>query len=173
MARLGLLYSLRFLKTYTAPWSKSLVIVSVLATFLCLGISFGILPHTRGINVGFVSWMGWLPAALVLVCALFAIRGYAVTPDAVLVRRLFWTTRLPRAGLQSATFDPQAMRGSLRTFGNGGFFSITGFYWNKTLRTYRAFVTDPRHIVVLRYERRTVVVSPGDPEAFVRSLAAR
>jgi hypothetical protein len=107
----------------------------------------------------------------VLVCALFAIRGYAVTPDAVLVRRLFWTTRLPRAGLQSATFDPQAMRGSLRTFGNGGFFSITGFYWSKTLRTYRAFVTDPRQAVVLRYERRTVVVSPGDPEAFVRELA--
>ena len=80
-------------------------------------------------------------------------------------------TRMPRAGLQSATFDPQAMRGSLRTFGNGGFFSITGFYWNKTLRTYRAFVTDPRHAVVLRYERRMVVVSPGDPEAFVRELA--
>lgn len=172
MARIGLLHSLRYMKTYTAPWSKSRVIVSVLVTGLCLGISFGILPHLRGINVGPVRTLGWLPAALVPVCALFAIRSYAVTPDAVLVRRLFWTTRIPRAGLQSATFDPQAMRGSLRTFGNGGFFSITGFYWNKTLRTYRVFVTDPRHAVVLRYERRTVVVSPGDPEAFVRELAS-
>jgi hypothetical protein len=131
------------MKTDTALWSKSLVIMSALATGLCLGISFGILSHMRGINVGPVRTLGWLPAALLPVCALFAIRGYTVTPDAILVRRLFGTTRLPRAGLQSATFDQQTMRGSLRTFGNGGFFSITGFYWNKTLRTYRAFVADP------------------------------
>ena len=65
MARIGLLHSLRYMKTYTAPWSKSRVIVSVLVTGLCLGISFGILPHLRGINVGPVRTLGWLPAALV------------------------------------------------------------------------------------------------------------
>jgi hypothetical protein len=110
MARIRLLHSLRFLKPYTAPWSKLFVIVSVLATGLCRGLSFEILSQTRGINVGPVRTLGWPPAALVLVSAWFAIRGCAVTPDAVLVRRWFWTTRLPRAGLQPVTFAPQAMR---------------------------------------------------------------
>jgi hypothetical protein len=58
----------------------------------------------------------------------------------------------------------------MRTCGNGGFYSITGFYWSKPLGAYRAYVTDPRRSVVLRYEKRTVVVSPDAPEDFVREL---
>lgn len=170
MARDGLLHKVKMMKAFTAPWSKSLIVMSSLATLLCLGITFGLLPHTRGINAGPLRWVDLLPAAMVPTCALFAIRGYVITPDAILVRRLLWATRLPRAGLQSASFEPDAMRRSLRTCGNGGFFSFTGFYWNKTMRSYRAFVTDPRRAVVLRYERRTIVVSPGEPEEFVREL---
>jgi len=62
------------------------------------------------------------------------------------------------------------MRGSIRTFGNGGLFSFTGFYRNRLLGAYRAFVTDPRQAVVLRFPKRNVVVSPGAPEEFVRDL---
>jgi hypothetical protein len=49
-------------------------------------------------------------------------------------------------------------------------FSFTGLFRNRTLGMYRAFVTDPRRAVVLRLPRRTVVVSPADPEAFVREV---
>ena len=62
------------------------------------------------------------------------------------------------------------MTRSLRTCGNGGFCSYTGWYWSQSLGTHRAFVTDPARTVVLRYARRTVVVSPGDPEAFTHAL---
>jgi len=55
------------------------------------------------------------------------------------------------------------MRGSIRTSGNGGAFSFTGFYHNKRLRSYRAYVTAPRRTVVLRYADRRVVLSPGAP----------
>jgi len=109
---------------------------------------------------------------MVVGCALFAVRGYTVTPGALLVHRLIWTTRLPLAGLQSAQFQPNAMRWSIRTFGNGGFFSITGFYWNKLLGAYRAFATNGRQTVVLRFSRRTVVVSPSSPEEFAHELGA-
>ncbi len=51
--------------------------------------------------------------------------------------------------------------------GNGGLFSFTGFFRNKALGTYRAFVTDPRKTVVLHFPRRTVVISPGSPKEFV------
>ena len=115
-------------------------------------------------------WLRWLLLALVIGCALFTVRGYTITPDAILVHRLLWATRLPRTGLRSAEFVPGIMNKSLRTFGNGGFFSFTGFYWSKTLKSYRAYVTDLRRTVVMRYERRTIVVSPDSPEDFVREL---
>jgi hypothetical protein len=155
------------MKHYRAPWSKSLIVISSLATALCLGIALGMVWNGRGI----FPWLALLPLAIVICSAPFAIRGYSVTSDAILVHRLFWTTRLPLVGLQSAQFDPSAMRGSIRTFGNGGLFSFTGFFRNKLLGAYRAFVTDPRRTVVLHYSKRTVVVSPATPEEFVRELA--
>jgi hypothetical protein len=155
------------MKRFKAPWCISLIFVSVLATVLCVGITMSTQPWAAKHDHG---WLAWLPLALVFGCALFTIRGYTITPDAILVHRLFWATRLPRAALQSARVDPQAMRWSIRTFGNGGFFSATGFYWNKSLGSYRAFVMDPRRAVVLKFAQRTIVVSPDAPEEFVREL---
>ena len=161
------------MKHYKAPWCTALIVVSILATLLCLGIAFGtpLLPRPKhGGEVG--MWLRWLPLAMAPICALFTIRGYSITPDAILVHRLFWSTRLPRAGLESAVFDPKAMCKSIRTCGNGGFYSITGWYWSKTLKSYRAYVTDPRRAVALRYDRRRIVLSPGDPEDFIHELMA-
>lgn len=145
--------------------------MSVLATALCGGVAISscYLPGPVDGN-----WLGtvlrWLPLFLIPGCALFVVRGYTITPDAILIQRLFWATRLPRAGLLSAVAEPKAMCKSIRTCGNGGFFSFTGWYWSKSLKSYHAYVTDLNRTVVLRYERRTVVVSPDDPGGFVRAL---
>lgn len=153
------------MKHYAAHWGTALVVVSSLTTILCLGCALFVLKNG---GMGYLISLSIL--ALVIGCALFGIRGYTITPEAILVHRLFWTTRLPRTGLQSAVFEPDVMRSSIRTFGNGGFFSFSGFYRNKTLGTYRAFVTDLHQTVVLRYGQRTVVVSPAFPEEFVHDL---
>jgi len=114
----------------------------------------------------------WLLPAVVIGAIPFVILGYQITDDAILIRRLFWTTNLSRSGLKSAEVMPEAMKGSLRLFGNGGGFSFAGFYWNKTLGNYRAFVTNPKRPVVLRYSFKTIVVSPDNPEDFVKELSA-
>ena len=150
------------MKTYKAAWGTPLMIVSLLVTILFARIAYDAFVQGRAL-----FGMPWL--ACLISCALFAIRGYTVTPDAILIHRLFWATRLPLAGLQSANFEPRAMRWSIRC-GNGGVFSITGFYWSKRLGVYRAFVTDLRQTVVMRYTGRTVVVSPSSPEEFVQEL---
>ena len=156
------------MKTYTAPWSMSLIAVSSLATILCLGVAISAIWRSHAV----LSWAALVPLAIILGGILFTIRGYTVAPDAILVHRLFWTTRLPLAGLQSAEFEPDAMRRSIRTFGNGGLFSFSGFYRSTALGTYRAFVTDPHRTVVLHFPTRTVVVSPSAPEEFVQDIGA-
>jgi len=154
------------MKHYPAPWDKTLILMSVFATVVCLAGAFTIFKYG-----GQPREVGWLIVALIPGSALFTVRGYTITPEAILMQRLLWATRLPRAGLQSVEFVPDAMRRSIRTCGNGGFFSFTGFYRNKTLGAYRAYVTDRHQTVVLRYPERTVVVSPASPEEFARELA--
>lgn len=112
-----------------------------------------------------------LPLLILPGAALFIIRGYEIEPNVLAIRRLLWTTRLSLSGLQSATAEPNAMRGSLRLCGNGGLFSITGWYRNRALGNYRAFVTHLKKTVVLRFANRTVVVSPEKPEQFAAEIS--
>ena len=150
---------------YRAPWGKALrgssAALVVLAVAYPVGMSY--LP-------GAPWWLPWLLPLIVAGCLPFVVRGYEITGDSILIRRLFWTTRLDRSGLTSAEVRPRAMRGSLRTCGNGGGFSFTGWYWSKSLGAFRAFVTDLDRTVVLRFGKRTVVVSPDAPPDFVAAL---
>lgn len=154
------------MKHYKAPWGTSLTVISVLVTLLCVGIAIFMLR----LDGGALPWLAVLPLAIVAGSAPFAIRGYTIDADAIRIRRLFWENRLPRAGLESARFEPGATRRSLRICGNGGLFSFSGLFYKKGLGAYRAFVTDPGRTVVLRYASRRVVVSPDAPEQFVEEL---
>lgn len=153
--------------TFNAPWGRTLRWMSSFSVVLLLGIFIAIWvldksPASRSAL--------WLLPALLIVTALFVIRGYTIEPTELLIRRLLWHTRLPLAGLQSAAFQPKAMQGSLRLFGNGGMFAFTGWYRNRALGTYRAFVTDLNNTVVLKFEKRTIVISPENPEKFVAEI---
>jgi hypothetical protein len=155
-------------KVHAAPWGAALRWSSLGLVALTALVSFGLAWLPGALKQSIAAWL--LPL-LLLGCLPFVVRSYEITGDELLICRLFWTTRLPLAGLRSAEAMPRAMSCSLRTCGNGGGFSFTGWYWNKPLGHYRAFVTDLNRTVVLRFEKRTVVVSPAEPEDFVRQLA--
>ena len=159
------------MKHYEAPWSTSLIVMSVLTTVICLGVAAGAWWEAQvGHHPAPLRWVAVLPLVALFGCALCTIRGYSISSDSILVHRLLSSTVLPRAGLESAQVEPDAMRWSLRTCGNGGAFSFSGFYYNQRLHSYRAYVTDPHRTVVLRYANRRVVFSPATPEDFVDDL---
>jgi len=153
------------LNTYKAPWGKTLRWMSAFTAVIITAVAVLTLFKTKPEPVG------WLVALILPAAALFIVRSYAIEPNVLAIRRLLWTTRLPLAGLQSAEVSPNVMRGSLRLFGNGGMFSITGLFRNRALGNYRAFVTDLTKTVVLRFPKRTVVVSPENPERFVADIS--
>jgi hypothetical protein len=157
---------------FSAPWSRGLLATSLAATALFFGVAaFGYLQP------GLPAWARWtlttLPLLTLVGAALWTVRGYVLEPGVLRVRRLLWDTCLPLDGLESARWDPEATRGSLRLFGNGGLYSYHGWFWNRRLGRYRLYATDPKRAVVLRFARRTIVVSPGEPADFVRALPTR
>ncbi len=154
------------MRRYDAPWGRLTIVVTTVVVILCAVVAAGTWFRARGP----ARWYGALPVAILAGTALFAVRGYVLTRDAILVRRPLWTTRLPLKDLQSAKFEAGAMRGSIRTFGNGGLFAFTGHFRSRTLGRYRAYVTDLQRTVVLRFPSSTVVLSPSMPEEFVEAL---
>jgi len=157
---------------FDARWSKSLIVASTFATLVCLGAAFALwtLPADPAFE-RFRFWLGVLPLTIIFICALFVVRGYSITHDALLIDRLFWTTRVSLEGLQAVQFDPAATHRSIRTLGNGGFFSFTGYFRNKQLGAYRAFMTDRRRAVVLRFRSGVIVISPDRPDDFVNTIS--
>ena len=146
---------------FRAPWGIRLKLATgaLLALFVFVSATTGP-PAT------------WILLAVVVIAATFAVRGYSVVDDKLLVHRLGWSTTFDLAELEAAEYSPGATMGSIRTFGIGGLFGFIGRFRNSMLGNYRAYATDSDHTVVLRFRDATVVVTPDDPVGFVAALDA-
>lgn len=156
---------------FGAPWGTMLKVMSTFGTVVLLAVPVAVLISMKQ---GKEAWVGVaIPAGclvVLLLSLLFTVRNYTVSGSMLLVRRLLWSTRVDLSGLRSARVESNAMRGSIRTFGNGGLFSFSGRYRSRTLGSFRAFVTDLSGCVVLELDSGKVVVSPDNPEFFVALL---
>lgn len=152
---------------FRAPWSKMLRVATVFAVVILAVVFIAVLSIAN--EAPRLAWLGLLALPLLVLAGslLCMVRGYVLSEHAIIVKRLGWTTHLPLAGLQSVSGDAEIMRRSLRIFGNGGLFSFTGEFWNRRLGRYRALATDPSRAVVLRYPKRTIVITPHDPQHFI------
>jgi hypothetical protein len=160
-----------------APWPTSLKVTSWIATAVLAVATYVLIEAIpRGTPAPFAETFGkfvaFVPLLIAVIAALFVVTAYEVDGTELLVRRLLWSTRVTLAGLTRAWHDPAALKGSIRLFGNGGLYSVTGLFQSRRLGRYRAFVTDPARAVVLKLPKRAVVISPADPEAFLQLLAA-
>ncbi|HQR45471.1 MAG TPA: PH domain-containing protein [Thermoanaerobaculia bacterium] len=158
-----------------APWSTALKVVSALGTAVLLGVGTMIYRTVpRGSRVPFAETFGTLltavPLLILVLSLLYVVTGYRLDTAGLEVQRLLWTTRVGLEGLERAWHDPEATCRSIRIWGNGGLYSVSGWFRNAGLGRYRAFVTDPRKAVVLRSPTRVVVLSPADPDLFLSSL---
>jgi len=157
-----------------APWSRALKTMSVLGTIVLCGVSYAAyyaIPLPSGFTHDFGLGVASIPLAVLAACAWFVVRSYTLEGDALLVQRLATSTRIPLAGLTRAWRDENPCKGSIRVFGNGGLYSFSGWFYSKRLGRYRLLATDFRNAVVLRFEKRVIVVSPAAPGAFIEHLS--
>jgi hypothetical protein len=158
---------------FRAPWSTALKVVSGLGTLLLTGVAAALVGSDppEGTPRAVTTAIAALLVAVVAVAALLSVRGYVLTPGALLVERLFWRTSLPLHDIRSARRAPELLRRSVRMFGNGGLFSFSGLFAGSRVGRYRAFATDPRRAVLLEFPDRKVLVTPESPSAFLEALS--
>ncbi len=152
---------------YGAPWGRRLRLTTAFS--LALLLLMPVLGLATGPRQFWIWRLAMVGAPLLgIVGALpFMVRGYTLTSRSLVVHRLGFDTTLALDGLRSVRGVADEAGGGLRLFGNGGLFSITGWFWNRRLGRYRAFATDPGRAVLLEFAHRKVLVTPHDPQAFI------
>lgn len=162
---------------FGAPWSTSvktitILVIATLGFVVIVGISL-LEDVGSGSSILIVLSTIVMPVLTLIASAIWMIRGYVIVGETLQVRRLGWQSKLDLKELESAEADPEAMDKSLRTFGIGGLFCFYGRFRNKKLGAYRAYATDPKRSVVLKFQSQTVVVSPDRPDDFVDCIKDR
>lgn len=152
---------------FQAPWGKAVRFGTALGiVVLAAVLAAGLLTGPRHLWIWRLAMIG-MPLVVMTSALPFMVRGYTLTSRSLVVHRLGFDTTLPLDDLRGVRGVADELRGSLRLFGNGGLFSITGWFWNRRLGRYRAFATDPDRAVLLEFARRKVLVTPHDPQAFI------
>lgn len=158
---------------YSAPWSTSLKVSSLLGTIVLGGVSYAAyrsIPTSAGFTHQFGLGVALIPLIVLWLSILFIVRGYTVDSSGLSVKRLLTATRIPLMELRRVWADANVCKGSVRVFGNGGLFSFSGWFYSRRLGRYRLFATDFRNAVVLRFPDRAVVISPETPGALIEHL---
>jgi hypothetical protein len=152
---------------FAAPWSRGLRSISCVAVMVLLAATAaGVYAWSRMGAVASLLAIA-LPPIILFIAALCMVRGYVLTDEEIVVKRLGWANRFALADLRSVHGDNEAMANSLRLFGNAGLLSYSGFFWSRKTGRYRAFATDPSRAVVLTYPRRKILLTPDDPQRFI------
>lgn len=125
-------------------------------------------------GVSFQIFLILFPLVLLGSSALFIIRGYEITAEHIEIARVIGRAKYALDNIDTIEFEPKSTALSIRTMGNGGLYSISGFFRNKQLGAYRAYVTDSANTVVIRRKKGSpIVISPGEPIDFVDEVTRR
>jgi hypothetical protein len=112
------------------------------------------------------------PIIVFMVVALFAPRAFVVRSDAIVVKRVGWDVVIPRAEIREIRrLEPAEARLAWRLFGSGGFLGFYGWYENRTLGDFWAYVgNDQDSVLITRMNGDKIVISPWPPDAFLKAV---
>jgi len=139
--------------------------------FLLIGMTF--LISAALIALAFIGGIFSVIMAIVFISfgVFFGVYGYSLQPQELRIIRLGWSKDIPYNDIVNIEYSPDAMMGSLRKFGIGGFFSYYGMFKNRVLGDYKAYATHRKNTVVITIKSgKKIVVTPSDPERFVEEL---
>ena len=121
------------------------------------------LPDDMALAGRLAIWL--IPLLLLGTCALFTVRGYELVDDEMHVQRLLWRTRIPLRTLTDAEWRHGSFGWAIRTCGNGGLYSFTGWYYQKSIGSFRALGTRTIDAVILKFrDCNPIVITPNDPD---------
>lgn len=158
---------------FNASWERRLSIISSLATLVLVLVVLESIAKASRFDSGMIALRIGLVIIVGITSVLFFIRGYSITTDAVQILHLGWATSLKIKDITEVEKVPLGARGGIGLFGIWGLYSFTGIARNSTYGIHRRYLTNRLHSVALKFGRKTIMVSPDNPEEFIKEVKAR
>jgi hypothetical protein len=156
---------------FSVNYGTTVRLTTLIVGLLLLGmVIYGVAKYRNGLP--FLIGMVVFPLCTLVTCALFTVQAYEIKDGALYVVRPIGTL-LVTDNVQSAQSDDEAMDGATRTWGNGGLFSISGWFNLPRYGKARLWVTDTSKLVVVKGPEVTAVVSPSRRDEFLQALGGR
>jgi Bacterial PH domain len=156
---------------FAAPWSKALKNTSIFATLILVFAAGTTIASTAKVLPPLVFGLTCLLfPAILLICIPYGVRGYTLRGQTLILHRIGWSHSVDLSTLSSVAFDPSAVKGAIKAAGNGGLFSISGFFNSPALGMFRAAATDMSLAVVLKFPKWTLVITPERPDEFENAV---
>ncbi len=148
---------------FSVTYDRTTKIVTAAACALLLAVTLSV-QHL------FVGFLSILTVALAFA---YSPRGYTVSQQAIIVRRLIGDVRFPLESLREAR---RATRddfcGTIRLWGSGGMFGYYGLFRTSKLGKCRWYVTNRGNTVVVSTAAKTALFSPDDVDGFLAAIQA-
>jgi hypothetical protein len=99
----------------------------------------------------------------------FSTKYYQLTPDAVIIRRLFGNVKIKRSEITSIEIvEKENMGWIMRTFGVGGLFGYWGRFSSSKLGSMTWYATRKNKIVLItKINNKKIVITPDEAEQFI------
>jgi hypothetical protein len=101
---------------------------------------------------------------------MYRILRYELSDTELIIVRPYKSVHIPLNTISGIIkLEKTDLLGTIRTFGNGGFFGYTGYYWKKSLGTMIFYLTQRKNLILIETIAKTgkakggkIVISPDD-----------
>lgn len=160
---------------FPASWSAmtwlvtlAVILVAVVATGAVLTKAERVAPDNDPARLR-LTIAGLIVPMILMVCVAFAPLGYTVDDVGIVVNRLGPNVYiLYRDIAEIRTLSRRDLGFCIRLCGSGGFFGSYGRCWSTRLGTFRVYVTDSNHLVLItRTDGTKALISPLPADVFL------
>jgi len=145
-------------RAFSASYDSMTKAVSVVVCLLLIAVA----------TVVHIIFIALLFPLLIALAYAYSPRGYVLTEDAIVIKRLIGDVRVPLAGIREIRAGtPADFTGCIRIWGNGGLFGYYGLFRTARLGKCSWYVTNRGKTVIVSTQSKVLVLSPDDVEGFI------
>ena len=148
-------------------------IMPALITFIVIAFFVADYRLNRLQNVSPMFFVSFVLIATMIAMYMYRPKGIVVTNDALIIDRQVKPVTIQYSDIKSVKQVTNELKGSIRTFGNGGLFGYIGKYYNRNIGKMTWYCTQRKNFVLVELnDKRNIIITPDHPQDLLLELKA-